>query len=43
MQDVQRLQRTFGTQFAEVAASSSIQPQVRDALLDRGVRYLDRV
>jgi hypothetical protein len=43
VQDLQQFQRAFGTQFAAVAANGAAAPQQRDALLDRGVRYLDRV
>jgi serine/threonine protein kinase len=43
VQDLQQFQRAFGAQFAAVAANGSAAPQQRDALLDRGVRYLDRV
>jgi predicted Ser/Thr protein kinase len=41
-QDLQQLQKVFGPQFAAVAADAT-KPRRRDDLLDRGVRYLDRV
>ena len=40
LQDVQTLRSAFGTDFSSVAARST---QPADGLLDRGVRYLDRV
>jgi serine/threonine protein kinase len=42
VQDLQQLQKVFGPQFAAVAADAT-KPRRRDDLLDRGVRYLDRV
>ncbi len=43
LHDLQQLQQAFGARFAAVTAQGSGAPPQRDALLDRGVRYLDRV
>jgi serine/threonine protein kinase len=43
IQDLQKLKEAFGARFAPVAAAPAGKSPQRDALLDRGVQYLDRV
>jgi serine/threonine protein kinase len=43
IQDVQKLQKTLKEEFAGLAARAPGKSTERDALLDRSVRYLDRV
>ncbi len=43
IQDVRQVKKAFATDFTAVAANHPAPSRERDALLDRGVRYLDRI